>query len=152
VRFSALLLLPLLWTAPAGAAGLDDLAWLAGSWVAERDGGRSEEHYMPPRGGVMPGMHRTVRAGKAPSVEFIRIVEEGGKVVYLASPLGQQPTPFTLTESGPGRAVFENPAHDYPTKITYRRDGDTLTATIAGPGKDGKIRESSWSWTRETAS
>jgi hypothetical protein len=38
--------------------------------------------------------------------------------------------------------VFENPTNDYPTKIVYRRKGETLLATITGP--EGK---NSYSWT-----
>ncbi len=38
---------------------------------------------------------------------------------------------FRLVESGAGRAAFENADHDYPQRIAYVRDGDTLTATIS---------------------
>ncbi|HYE52288.1 MAG TPA: DUF6265 family protein [Azospirillaceae bacterium] len=145
---AALLLAALLAAPSASAAGLEALSWLAGSWVAEKDGLRSEEHYMAPAGGVMPGMHRTSRPGKTPSVEFIRIVEEGGTLVYMAAPVGQSPAAFPLTEAAPGLAVFENPAHDFPTRIEYRRDGDRLTATVSGPGKDGKTVSQSWTWQR----
>jgi hypothetical protein len=36
--------------------------------------------------------------------------------------------------------VFENPAHDFPKKITYKRDGDALTAAIEGP-MGGQLRK-----------
>ena len=36
-------------------------------------------------------------------------------------------------------AVFENPSHDFPTKISYQRVAeDSLTILVSGPGKDGK--------------
>jgi hypothetical protein len=35
--------------------------------------------------------------------------------------------------------VFENLAHDFPTRITYQRVGrDRLTILASGPGEDGK--------------
>jgi hypothetical protein len=35
--------------------------------------------------------------------------------------------------------VWENPAHDFPTLIAYRKGpGDSLLARIEGPGRDGK--------------
>ena len=30
------------------------------------------------------------------------------------------------------RAVFENPAHDFPTRIVYEREGEILSARIEG--------------------
>ena len=38
---------------------------------------------------------------------------------------------FALAEHGAAHATFENAAHDYPQRITYARDGETLTATIS---------------------
>lgn len=43
-------------------------------------------------------------------------------------------------------AVFADPGHDFPQVISYRRTGDSLTATIEGPGKDGQVKRFSWSW------
>ena len=38
---------------------------------------------------------------------------------------------FRLVAREAASATFENAAHDYPQRITYARDGDTLTATIS---------------------
>jgi tagatose-1,6-bisphosphate aldolase non-catalytic subunit AgaZ/GatZ len=36
------------------------------------------------------------------------------------------------------RAVFENLAHDFPTRISYQRVArDRLTILVSGPGEDG---------------
>jgi hypothetical protein len=42
--------------------------------------------------------------------------------------------------------VFENPAHDFPTRVAYRRDGDRLVATVSGPG--GRDAQS-WTFVRK---
>lgn len=134
---------------PAGAAEVtvEDLSWMSGQWLGEDGGKRMEEHYMRPAGGVIVGMSRTVRPTKTPEVEFIRIAPGAdGKLAYHAHPIGQAPASFALIESAPGLAVFANPAHDFPQKITYRRTGDSLTATIEGPGKDGAVKRFGWSW------
>jgi hypothetical protein len=34
-------------------------------------------------------------------------------------------------KSGIGEAVFENPTHDYPQRISYRMEGETLVATTS---------------------
>ena len=38
---------------------------------------------------------------------------------------------FALVRHDGTSATFENAAHDYPQRIAYARDGDTLTATIS---------------------
>jgi len=35
-----------------------------------------------------------------------------------------------LTEVDDTHAVFDNPRHDYPQRITYELSGDSLTASI----------------------
>lgn len=150
MRASALLSLLLLLSLPVRGepVTVEQLSWLSGQWLGQEGERRMEEHYMRPAGGVIVGMSRTVRPGREPEVEFIRIAPgPDGQLAYHAHPLGQSPARFPLVESGPGLAVFANPAHDFPQKITYRRTGDRLSATIEGPGKDGKPKQFGWSWT-----
>ena len=142
-------LLPLILAVPVASAEpvVEDLAWLSGQWLGEEGGRRMEEHYMRPAGGVIVGMSRTVRPDRAPEIEFIRIAPgTDGRLAYHAHPLGQAPASFTLVESAPGLAVFANPQHDFPQKITYRRTGDSLTAEIEGPGRDGTPKRIGWTW------
>ena len=56
---------------------------------------------------------------------------------------------FKLTTLEENRAVFENPEHDFPTKIVYERDGDMLTAIVSGL-IDGEERSSGWQWKRSS--
>ena len=109
---------------PAAAAGqVDRLAWLAGCWQITRGDEVIDEQWMPPRGGVMLGMSRTVRAGRTTTTEFVTLRVSAGRVAYEANPSGQQPTSFPATMVSADRAVFENPAHDYPKRIIYARSG-----------------------------
>jgi hypothetical protein len=117
---------------PAKAAVLD-LAWLAGAWVGTRGSGSSiEERWSPPLGGAMLAISRTVNpSGKMVAFEYLRIVERDGGLVYVAQPGGKAATEFVLTEWTATRAVFENPRHDYPKRITYELSAEgRLTATI----------------------
>jgi Domain of unknown function (DUF6265) len=123
---------------------LDDLAWMAGSWVSREDGKVSEEHWTSPAGGLMLGVHRDVGGGKT-GFEFLRIEERGGKVTYLASPQGREATPFALVESAKQRAVFANPEHDFPQRILYWREGESLCAAIEGP-MNGETVSERWCW------
>jgi Domain of unknown function (DUF6265) len=114
----------------------DDLGWLAGTWLAEEAGGNwTEERWARPRGGVMLGTSLSGQGTKAGWFEFMRIAaDQDGRLAFHASPGGAPASAFPLIGGGAREAVFENPAHDYPTRIVYRREGKVLSATISGPG------------------
>ncbi|HKE01170.1 MAG TPA: DUF6265 family protein [Planctomycetota bacterium] len=111
---------------------LESLAWMSGHWREISDRATTEELWMPPSGGLMLGLNRSVGGKGKAQFEYLRIEEDAQGVVYQASPRGAKPTPFRLTASEKGHAVFENPEHDFPKKIEYRLDGEKLVASIAG--------------------
>jgi hypothetical protein len=129
-------------------ATLDDLAWLCGYWVGEAKGVTMEECWLPPSGGLILGLHRDVMPSGKSFFEYLRI-EEGEKgIAYMASPSGIPPTPFWLTSSGSSKAVFENPEHDFPQRITYWLDEEgVLHSRVEGPG-EGNTRVEEWFWRR----
>jgi len=109
-----------------------DLGWLSGYWLSCADGREVSETWSDPRGGLMVGHGLTLSARGRVSFETFRIGPHGGGVAYFAQPGGGEATVFPAIETGPDRAVFENPAHDFPQRIVYARDGETLTARIEG--------------------
>ena len=123
---------------------IDDLAWMAGHWTSTKDGAVMEEVWTAPRGGIMLGLHRDAWDTKA-SFEFIRIAATPEGVVYFAQPGGRPPTPFTLTEVSATRAVFANPQHDFPKKITYWLEGKKLCARVEGDGESAE----QWCWAKK---
>jgi hypothetical protein len=140
MRIAALLglLLPLA-AAPLSAAEPDaDLGWMAGHWCSQADGERIDESWLPATDGRLYGVSRTVRAGRVTGFEFLRIEPVDGVSTYLAQPGGGKATAFARSQGGAQRVRFENPAHDFPQRIEYRREGERLHAQIAGPGRDGK--------------
>ena len=125
-------------TLPTGAASIEDLGWLTGSWGFEEGGRRYEEHWTAPDGATMLGMSRTVAGGRTVAHEFLRIDERDGRLVYTAWPSGQPTASFTSVTVGGGRVVFENRAHDYPTRVIYeRRQDGSLLARVEGT-RDGE--------------
>jgi hypothetical protein len=118
-------------------ADIDRLAWLAGHWCLEKDGQFIEEYWLPPRGGRIVAMGRTTVNGEARSFEFLRIEMRGESVVFVAQPEGQPPVSFAMTASGGQWARFENPEHDFPQVVEYRRTPAGLHAEISGPGQGG---------------
>jgi hypothetical protein len=118
---------------PPVTAKIGDLGWLMGNWLATRStGSTTEERWSPPKGGAMLGTSRSVNtSGKMFAFEYLRVMERGTGLVYIAQPNGAEATEFVLTELSPTRAVFDNPRHDYPKRIMYELSAQGgLTATI----------------------
>lgn len=129
---------PLLLVGLAGAADTDPrLDWIAGHWCANVGDEAVEEFWLPPHGGVAVGVSRTRSSDRTTAFEYLRIVDRDGVRTYIAQPGGRPPTSFRQAAIGEGWIRFENPDHDFPQRIEYRREGDALRAEITGPG-DGQ--------------
>jgi len=122
-------------SAAAQTPALADLAWIAGAWQTETGGKRQiEEHWTQAAGATMLGMSRTVAGEKTVEFEYLRIEQLGDGIYYVAHPKARCPgTDFKLTRVSATEAVFENPQHDFPKRIIYRKGAnDSLTATVDG--------------------
>ena len=129
---------------------LDSLSWMTGSWSGTSRGIEMEEHWTTAKGGSMIGIHRDVAKGRTVSFEFLRIEQQGDQIVYLSMPNGRSPaTPFPLKEVSGTRVVFENPAHDFPQRIIYWKDGNDLRARIEG-AMNGRPGSEEWRWSPST--
>jgi hypothetical protein len=119
---------------------LADLSWLTGDWQTA-PGGRAqiEEHWTRAAGGSMLGMGRTIAGNKTYEFEYLRIEQRADGIYYVAHPRGQCPgTDFKLTRSSATELVFENPQHDFPKRIIYRKTGDDILAASIDGGEGTK--------------
>ena len=82
----------------------------------------------------MIGMSRSVADGVTKEFEFLMIREgKDGQLEYVARPSGQATATFTAIRTSANEVVFENPQHDFPTRIIYRRNPDgSLLAAVEG--------------------
>jgi hypothetical protein len=133
----------------APKATLATISWLAGSWSSDENGRQILEQWMPPAGGTMLGMSRTVARGKTVEYEFLLLrTEANGDINYVARPSGQSEAAFKLIRANASEVVFENPQHDFPQRICYSLKSDgKLTAAIEGT-KNGKSRRVEFNYTR----
>jgi uncharacterized protein YbjT (DUF2867 family) len=130
----------------ADLGGIENLAWLAGHWTRAHNGATSEELWLPADAGLMLGISRSVSNQGRREFEWLRIEERADGVYYVAAPNGRSATEFKLTTLGEATAVFHNPAHDFPNKLSYTRRGSVLSVTIEGTS-GGKPASMSWQWT-----
>lgn len=125
----------------AAGQGVARAAWLSGCWEMRSDTRVTLEMWMPPQGDLMLGGSRTVVNGRVRETEHLRLAARADTLIYTALPSGQRETEFRSVGAADGPLVFENPAHDFPQRIIYRRIGsDSLVARIEGSGPGGAVR------------
>lgn len=112
---------------------LGDLAFLAGCWEGELGEQRVRETFTAVGGRMILATGQVFGPGATTFFEFARIEERDGEIQYVPYPSGRESVPFRLVSAEPGRAVFENPEHDFPRRITYALDPTgRLTARAEG--------------------
>lgn len=132
---------------PPASSNIRALHWLVGSWIDRTGLVYSEEHWLPAKGAMMLGIHRTVaQLDERAFFEFLRIEQVGDQVIFYAGPEGQGPTPFHLVGISYQKAIFENKNHDYPSRIIYWKDkqGFLNARTEGALGNEPKSEE--WRW------
>lgn len=134
----------------ASAEGARAPAWMAGYWLSCEDGRQTAEVWINGGGGdllVGVNLNGPILKDSAPkqAFEFMRMAAVEGKLAFIAMPNAAPQTVFPLKSLGGTRAVFENPAHDFPQRVIYERDGDTLKARIEGVA-DGEEQGVDWTF------
>jgi hypothetical protein len=131
----------------AATSDISSLSWLSGAWVQKGAEGRwAEEYWTPPRGHIMIGAGLSGRDKATRSFEHMRIVVDGeGRIAFYGMPGGAPAVAFALVRQEANLVVFENPAHDFPQRVSYRLDGKQLIATVSKI--DGSGAES-WTYDR----
>jgi hypothetical protein len=125
----------------AAADPLAPLAWLEGCWRGSVNQREFREHWMPLRGGMLLGIGQTVMAGKTQDYEYLRLEVRPDGVFYVVVPSGKKEEAFRLSGKTVDKSAdrddeiftFENPAQEFPRRISYRRaSGGWLYAQVEG--------------------
>lgn len=123
--------------APAPLASPEVPAALLGRWVREGEAG-SEEWVRADRALVGVGFEGGAEGTRSFEVLFLGPLDASGAPVegyaYTALPDGRARVRFTPPD--PARLDFQNPTHDFPTRVAYAASGELLSARVEGP--DGK--------------
>ncbi len=133
----------------AAQQDINKLGWLAGCWQDQNGEAGSLEAWMPPAGGAMLGMSRTIRQGRTAEFEFMQMrLMPDGVLAFVPQPSGRPPTVFKLLRIGEAEALFEDPEHDFPQRIGYARtEPDRLEARLEGT-RNGKPLRITFSFAR----
>lgn len=110
---------------------------LEGTWQRSTPDGIAYESWKVKSRHLMLGEGYATKGGGKQVLENLRLFVEDGKTVYEATVPDQndgKPVHFLLTRSDPqqGLFVFENPAHDFPQRISYLLVGkDSLHVQVS---------------------
>ena len=113
-------------------ARVSSLAWMTGTWTQSSEREMVSESWLGPANGLMVATNLSTWPSGKKTFEFLRIADTADGFSYYASPGGRPPVEFKMTELTGQRVVFENPAHDFPRRILYWRDGEALMARTEG--------------------
>ncbi|MFM7428956.1 MAG: DUF6265 family protein [Flammeovirgaceae bacterium] len=109
--------------------------WLVGTWQ-EKDNPNFEVWQMV--GDKLRAESFELKSDEIKTVtEKIRLIKKGSDFFYIPDvPHNAKPIEFKITSFHKNGFVAENPQHDFPKKISYKKINETeLQATISGGNK-----------------
>lgn len=117
--------------------------WILGDWTTSPNGVVIHEQWHRVSDVTFEGdsTAKSVNDGEIVNYETLRLVAMSDGVFYIAKVTHNDlPVPFRLTQCSDRIAVFENPDHDAPQRLIYRRTdastpgGPDLEVTLEGAG------------------
>lgn len=131
---------------------LEKMNWLVGQWENKMPNGLLTETWKKENDSTFTGNSYFINAKDTVHFESIVLKQLKEELLYSATVIGQnndEPVDFKLTSSNENSFVFENPTHDYPQKIVYKKvNENSLVATISGM-QQGKMSEESYEMKRK---
>jgi hypothetical protein len=111
--------------------------WILGEWKKTDSIGTLEEKWKSENDSTYIGTSYFIKEnGDTIHSEAIELQEFQEHLIYKATVKGENNNdaiPFLLMQSTDSLLVFENPKHDYPQKIMYKRNKDkSILATVSG--------------------
>lgn len=117
----------------------NQLNWLVGTWKMNAGSGHVIEQWKQSNDSTFQGKSLFVKApGDSVLQESIELSLRKGEWSYNPTVVDQnnrQPVKFQIIFIGKGEFICENPAHDFPQRIAYRRIQNSLFASIEGKRK-----------------
>ncbi len=131
---------------------IEKMNWLVGNWEQKLPDGTLKETWTKQNDSTFSGDSYFINLKDTVHFESIKLTQRAEELIYIATVVGQnneEPVEFKLISDADSTFAFENPAHDYPQKITYKKVSETsLIATISGK-QQGKQTQESYPMTKK---
>ena len=131
---------------------LQKMEWLVGHWEQKLPDGVVSEIWIKENDSTYSGKSYFIKEKDTVHLERIILTQKNETLLYIPTVSGQnndEPVTFTMLSDTENTFSFENQAHDYPKKITYKKVSPTsLIATISGT-QQGKQSQESYPMTKK---
>lgn len=128
------------------------MEWLVGEWEQKLPEGTVIEIWKKENDSTLYGKSFFIKENDTIHKESIVLRQQKDDLQYIPIVEGQnndEPITFTMTSDTEANFTFENPTHDYPQKISYKKiNATSLMTTISGTQK-GKQSQESYSLTKK---
>lgn len=118
----------------------EQMKWMTGTWKINTGNAVIVEQWQIVNDSTLDGRSVLVRNGSDTiPQESIRLLYRNGDWYYIPIAKGQnndQPVSFKVIYLKGTEFISENPAHDFPQRIAYRRIKNQLFASIEGKNKN----------------
>lgn len=116
---------------------LEKMNWLIGNWENKMDEGLLTETWIKENDSTFSGTtYFIINKKDTVHSETIILKQIKDELIYSPTVKGQnndEPVDFKLSSENENTFAFENPKHDYPQKIVYKKvNENSLVATISG--------------------
>lgn len=124
---------------------IEELNWLIGNWTNITKEEQSYENWVKVNDSTLKAHSFTIVKGNTVFAERVTLYQKENDVFFRVIAYNQnndKPVTFKQIPSKNGIFTFENPTHDFPTKISYSNPvKDSIHAWIEGKvnGQDSKV-------------
>jgi len=116
-----------------------ELNWILGTWKINTSNGIIIESWKTVNDSTLQGRNYFIKTSNDTiPQESLELTFRKGEWVYIPTVKGQnndQPVSFKIIFIGKNEFISENPSHDFPQRISYRRIKALLFASIEGRRK-----------------
>lgn len=127
---------------------LEKMNWLLGHWEQKLPDGKLLENWLIKNDSTLIGQSFFVNSKDTVHFENIILTQKANQLIYIATVEGQnndEPVNFKQTADTNNIFIFENPKHDYPQKIIYKKVNESNLITIISGKQDNKKCQESYS-------
>jgi hypothetical protein len=132
----------------------EELRWLAGTWTLKAGQGFVVEKWKILNDSTISGSSVFIKNGNDTiPQESLELSYRKGQWTYISIVQGQnnnRPVPFKMIFLKGTEFICENPTHDFPQRISYRRINHQLFAAIEGR-KNGLLRKENFDFIKAEA-
>ncbi|MBS1516507.1 MAG: hypothetical protein JSS91_00290 [Bacteroidetes bacterium] len=121
---------------------LEAFKWLNGQWEGIQGSGVYHEEWEYQSDILMNGKAYFINKGEISNLEKLSLIITEMDIYYTAEVQhNKSPVSFKLTEAGNDEFVFTNPVHDFPQRITYKKESENELKAVIEAEKEGKVKK-----------